>query len=313
MFGYVTANKPEMKIREFARYRGFYCGLCRTLKKKYGRLGQMTLTYDMTFLVLLLTSLYEPATEEARRRCLIHPGKRQYMLTNEASAYAADMNILLSHDHFKDDWEDERKLSGLLGMKAFSRKRRRVAAKYPRQAEAVESSLAELARRERENCADIDAAAKPFGTLMAELFVWREDAFQDILRQFGFYLGKFIYLMDAVMDLEQDRRKGCYNPILAAREMVAGGEMPAHTRKPENEGTGAMPACPRKPENEKEAFHEKLQEMLDNTLKMAIIEFEKLPCEQDLAVLRNILYEGIWTKYNQKKTEAKAEAGERAL
>ena len=293
MFGYVTANKPEMKIREFARYRGFYCGLCRALKKKYGRLGQLTLTYDMTFLVLLLTSLYEPATEETRRRCLIHP--------------------------------DERKLSGLLGMKAFSRKRRRVAAKYPRQAEAVDSSLAELARRERENCADIDAAAKPFGTLMAELFVWREDAFQDILRQFGFYLGKFIYMMDAVMDLEQDRRKGCYNPFLAAHMRKPGNEKkafdegtratPDDTRKPGNErkafdeGTRATPDDTRKPENGEKAFDERVGAMLDNTLKMAIVEFEKLPCEQDLAILRNILYEGIWTKYNQKKTEA----GERAL
>ena len=106
MFGYVMANKPEMKIKEFARYKGFYCGLCRTLKKRHGRKGQMTLTYDMTFLVILLSSLYEPATEEAKKRCLVHPAKKQYMLWNEVSDYAADMNILLTHDHFQDDWLD---------------------------------------------------------------------------------------------------------------------------------------------------------------------------------------------------------------
>ena len=64
MFGYVTANKPELKIREFARYKGYYCGLCHTLLENHGRRGQMTLTYDMTFLVILLSSLYEPKEEE---------------------------------------------------------------------------------------------------------------------------------------------------------------------------------------------------------------------------------------------------------
>ena len=54
MFGYVMANRPELKIREYDRYRAYYCGLCRALKKEYGLLGRLTLNYDMTFLVMLL-------------------------------------------------------------------------------------------------------------------------------------------------------------------------------------------------------------------------------------------------------------------
>ena len=64
MFGYVTVDKPELKVREFYRYKGYYCGLCRSLNEEYGLRGRMTLTYDMTFLVLLLTSLYECKIEE---------------------------------------------------------------------------------------------------------------------------------------------------------------------------------------------------------------------------------------------------------
>ena len=104
---------------------------------------------------------------------------------------------------------------------------------------------------------------------MAELFVWKEDPLQQILRMFGFYLGKFIYIMDAYMDLEEDRRKNCYNPLLE--------------------------------EYGKEAWEDRVHEILDGTLRMAAAEFEKLPCEQDLAVLRNILYEGVWTKYERKR------------
>lgn len=127
MFGYVTANKPELKIREFARYKGI---LCWTVSYTFGKPlaggGQMTLTYDMTFLVILLSSLYEPKEEEMRKRCLIHPAKKQYMIQNEVSFYASDMNILLTYDHLKDDWEDERKISGFLGMKVFAAKRKRL-------------------------------------------------------------------------------------------------------------------------------------------------------------------------------------------
>lgn len=273
MFGYVTANKPEMKVREFARYKGYYCGLCRRLHKKHGRLGQMTLTYDMTFLIILLSSLYEPKEEETKKRCLIHPGRKQYMIYNEISDYAADMNILLTHDHFQDDWEDERKFSGFVGMKAFGRKKKKIVKGYPRQAKIIDESLKELARLEKENCTDIDAIARPFGNLMGELFVWQEDAFQHILRQMGFYLGKFIYIMDAYMDVVDDKKKGCYNPFMQ--------------------------------ESEKEGFEERVRQILDGTLRMAIAEFEKLPCEQDLAILRNILYEGVWTKSERKQRDDK--------
>lgn len=269
MFGYVTANKPELKIREFARYKGFYCGLCRRLHQRHGRRGQITLTYDMTFLVILLSSLYEPATEEEKRRCLIHPAKKQYMLHNEISDYAADMNILLTHDHLKDNWEDERRISGLVGMKAFARKKRRIEKQYPRQARVIADSLDRLAEMERQSCRDIDAVARPFGELMAELFIWREDAFQNILRSMGFYLGKFIYIMDAYMDIEEDKKKGCFNPFLE--------------------------------EAEQKNFDGRVREMLDGTLRMAIAEFEKLPCEQDLPILRNILYEGVWSAYERKQ------------
>ena len=59
MFGYVTICEPELKVKDFKAYKACYCGLCKSLKEYYGSLGQLTLTYDMTFVILLLTSLYE--------------------------------------------------------------------------------------------------------------------------------------------------------------------------------------------------------------------------------------------------------------
>ena len=115
MFGYVTANEPELKMKEYYKYKAYYCGLCRTLKQKYGFLGQLTLTYDMTFLVMLLTSLYECETKREAHRCKVHPVKKQQMLMNEFSEYAADMNIILVYHHLVDDWKDEGSRAGQFG------------------------------------------------------------------------------------------------------------------------------------------------------------------------------------------------------
>ena len=112
MFGYVVMNKPEIKFKDFDMYRSFYCGLCRELKERYGLSGQITLTYDMTFVILLLSGLYEPPTKKGSTRCIVHPVRRQPVRKNAITEYAADMNIFLTYYKCKDDWNDEKKHSG---------------------------------------------------------------------------------------------------------------------------------------------------------------------------------------------------------
>lgn len=261
MFGYVTANKPELKMREFGRYKAFYCGLCRRLGKNNGAVSRLTLSYDMTFLILLLSSLYEPEEQQERHRCLIHPGKKQWMIYNQITDYASDMNVLLSCYHFQDDWEDERSIAGFCGAKVFAGRAKKIAGQYPRQAKVIREQLGRLAELEQKGITEPDAISRPFGELMSELFVYREDAFQDILRSFGFYLGKYIYLLDAFMDLEKDLKKGSFNPFRESTDI--------------------------------KDFEESVRQMLEGTIRQAVAEFEKLPLEQDLPILRNILYEGV--------------------
>lgn len=271
MFGYVMANKPELKIREFDRYKGFYCGLCRRLGETNGTISKVTLTYDMTFLILLLSSLYEPEETEEMHRCVIHPAKKQRMIYNEITDYASDMNVLLSYYHFLDDWEDERSKKGLFASRLFRGRAKKIVAKYPRQAEKIREKLFRLSELEQQGVTEPDEIGRPFGELMAELFVYREDAFGDILQRFGFFLGKYIYLLDAYMDLDKDRKNQSFNPFLAMSE-------------------GAD-------------FEETVCQMLDGTMRSAIVEFEKLPLEQDLSILRNILYEGVKIPLMKRENE----------
>ena len=108
MFGYVVVNKPELKFREFDVYRAYYCGLCHSLSKRHGLSGQLTLSYDMTFLVILLSSLYEPEHSVTSKRCIVHPLKRQSIISSEFTDYVADMNVILSYFKCLDDWHDDR-------------------------------------------------------------------------------------------------------------------------------------------------------------------------------------------------------------
>lgn len=267
MFGYVTVCEPELKVKDLKKYRAYYCGLCRTLKEDHGFMGQMTLTYDMTFAVILLSSLYETTTKHEEHRCKVHPAKRQHMLQNEITSYAAAMNVLLAYYHMEDDWQDDRKVSSLMTKSLIQGKAKKIIEKYPRQSEIIRKSLKELGECEHENSMDIDRAAGCFGRLMAELFVWKEDIWEKTLRKMGFYLGKFIYLMDAYEDLPEDRKKNRYNPL---KELA---------KRPDYEA--------------------QMEQILRMMIAESTVRFEQLPCLVDVDILRNILYDGVWNHYNK--------------
>lgn len=275
MFGYVVAHKPELKMKEFYKYKAYYCGLCKVLREKYGFLGQVTLTYDMTFLVMLLTSLYESETKQEEHRCVVHPAKKQKMLYNEITEYAADMNIILTYYKLLDDWKDESSKLGLVGLRLLHKSYRELEKKYPEKCKVIRKCLSLLEECEKRGEENIDITARYFGKLMGELFVYKNDVWEKTLRNMGFYLGKFIYIMDAFDDVEKDLQKDNYNALI--------------------------------PLYKEEDFEEKCAEMLNFILAECTSQFEKLPCVEDAEILRNILYAGVWDKFDKKRKEKKDE------
>ena len=131
MFGYVTINKAELKVKDYDKYHAFYCGLCHALKKRYGRLGQFTLTYDMTFVTLLLTSLYEEKSVRMKEHCLVHPAAKHDIIYNRFSDYGADMNMLLTYYKLLDDWEDDRDYKALIMAGLLKKRCRRAVMENP--------------------------------------------------------------------------------------------------------------------------------------------------------------------------------------
>ncbi|MCD8361852.1 MAG: DUF5685 family protein [Lachnospiraceae bacterium] len=273
MFGYVTVHQSELKVREYETYRASYCGLCRSLKKRHGRIGQMTLSYDMTFIALLLTGLYEPQTRNGSGRCLAHPLYLHHYRENPYFDYAADMNVMFTWYKCLDDWHDERKVSRWFFAQVLRPKMKKIRRLYPEKAERVQKELSELSRLEQEGVCDVDQTAGHFGEIMAELFAYREDEWTQTLRRMGFYFGKFIYLMDAYEDIEDDLKHGRYNPLADLYR--------------------------------KDTFEEDAQEILKMMMAETSRAFEQLPILEDVEILRNILYAGVWTKYGQIRCSRK--------
>lgn len=278
MFGYVVMNKPEIKFKDFDLYRSFYCGLCRELREKYGIAGQISISYDMTFVLVLLSGLYEPPTRTGTTRCAIHPVKRQPVRKNEITEYVAAMNLLLTYYKCMDDWEDEHKVFRLAyarilemtGVKSNSRK----AFAYREKAEKIVQGLRQLSGLEKAGETDIDKMAGCFGHILEEIFAYRKDVWEPTLRRMGFYLGKFIYLLDAYDDVEEDEKKGNYNPFATL--------------------------------SQEEDFAEQVRSLLILMMAEACREFEKLPIIKYADILRNILYSGVWCRFEavtQKRKE----------
>jgi len=279
MFGYVTINPAELKEHSRNRYQAFYCGLCRTLMSRYGNLGRLTLSNDMTFLMILLSSLYEPEETAVKGRCLPHAIRQREAVRNELSGYCADMNIALAYHKCRDDWADDHSLAGAAQAKLLGKAYAQVEKRYPEKCAAIEKCLTDIGKLEQENCLEADAPANLTARLLGEVFVYRNDYWAVPMRTIGEGLGRFIYLMDAYDDLAADVKRKRYNPLLRYRD------------QPDFES------------------------LVLDSLTMVIAEctqaFELLPLVQDVEILRNILYSGVWMRYQQK--QAKLDHGKSKL
>ena len=229
----------------------------------------------MTFVILLLSGLYEPPTKKGSTRCIVHPVRRQPVRKNAITEYAADMNIFLTYYKCKDDWNDERSILGFAFGKLLEGKEKKSEKLWSKKVQTIVSCLDELSALEKENATDIDRVSGCFGRIMAEIFAYREDVWEPTLRRMGFYFGKFIYLLDAYDDVEEDVKKGNYNPF--SKDYIIKG------------------------------FDDRVKNMLMMMMAETCREFEKLPIIKYTDILRNILYSGVWCRFENVSGKRKKE------
>lgn len=220
MFGYIKPFEPELRVKELTAYKAVYCGLCGQLGRSFGPPARLSLSYDFTFFSMLYWAVNNDTPQVERRRCYVNPLKKHPICTEgEALVLGADVAIILLYykliDNIQDSsfpakagWGCLRPIVGQAHKKAALRR--------PEYETVIAKELARQLVVEQQGSADLDAAADPFAALLGGIFrLLSTDRQQSrVLERLGYLLGRYIYLCDALDDLEQDVRTNNYNPLV---------------------------------------------------------------------------------------------------
>lgn len=228
MFGYVKVDRMNLLGKEYEAYKGIYCALCRQLGRDYSLFARFILSFDCTFYAMLILSLSEETCSYTPGRCRFNPMKKCcYACTNtKALSMAAALSVSSAYFHLRDNLIDSpwyKRIGYRMLQPFFSRWRRKSRKKYPRIDEAVERMLDEQLEAERSPDTGIDAAADPTAKMLSTVCAMIPDEvklrssdtekIRRILKAFGYFLGRWIYLIDAADDYEKDIRRGNFNPL----------------------------------------------------------------------------------------------------
>lgn len=294
MFGFVVADAGALSEEEKERYRAVYCGLCLALRDRYGQLSRACLTYDLTFFVLLCNSLHEPVETQGASHCVMYPAPaapRPWARSTWID-YAADLSVALAYHKVLDDVADDGDLKARAAERLLAGAYERARACIPEQCAEIERAMAAIRAIEeagRSNADalsggagtacdspfsadatdavlafDPDAAAHEFGRMLGRLFAHNQGFWAETMEELGRGLGRFIYLMDAAVDFDDDAASGSYNPFVAL-------------------GSDA----------------EAVRATLALAAADAAAPYERLPLVQDAHLMDSILYSGVWAQFNK--------------
>ncbi len=257
MFGYVTPNMRTLNTTARKEYRAYYCGICNTLRKRYGKRARFILNYDTAFLYIILDSLAKKE-KHTFTRCPYHFGRRCECTKGEIADYVADVTVILSYLNLKDDVKDSNSLRAKFLLKLYHKPFKKAKRERKQLCEKIEAGLQELMQIEKSGETNADVPSGIFGDILGEVFAYNESA-----REFGYYLGKFIYLYDAVCDFKSDIKNKQYNPLILYR---------------------------------KHDFYTILTSVMGECCK----KYKSLDIKMHDDIISNVLYDGIWLKYFMK-------------
>ncbi len=270
MFGYVRPSEPRLSEEDKQRFRAAYCGLCRTLGERHGLSAPFILNYDFAFLSILL---WPPETGTVLHRpCLAHPVQgRDCFPQNPALELAADCSVILAWWQLQDALTDPGKgkgkyrlLSGLL-KNAYERTVRN----RPNFDRTTREQLERLRYLEQAGCPTMDEPADTFARLLSGVSdEVKEPVRRRVLQQFLYHLGRWIYLVDAADDLEDDFSSGSYNPLIRRFSLTNG------TLTEEAKETLAL--------------------SLDHSIRLMAAAFELWDFGVWAPVIRSVVYEGLF-------------------
>ena len=216
MFGYVVADKPNMLIKDYYAYRAFYCGICVGLGKRYGQLKRFLTNFDVAFLAAFLHGYKGKEPTFKNSACILSPfEKKPIAKSGPLMEKLCDVTVLLAYYKITDNVNDEGKGKHKALKRILSRSVKKAKKNEPEIFNVINECLADLTALEKQKCKVIDALCEPFAILLgktAELLCGKDENVYGLF----YNLGRWIYVIDAIDDLEKDFKDGSFNPLLNA-------------------------------------------------------------------------------------------------
>ena len=223
MFGYIRPYKPRIEICDYELYRSVYCGLCRELGS-FGITSRMTLSYDFAFLAILYMAVNETEISFDKKTCMAHPlKKREFVESCDALKFTAAAECISVYHKLKDDISDNefiKKSAAKTLLSGMKKPYKRAKELLPELAALTEEKMKLQKETEDKKTVSIDMAAEPTAAIMSAMAgeITSNPEKKRILMRMGYLLGRFIYLCDALDDMEDDYKSGGNNPLLQEEE-----------------------------------------------------------------------------------------------
>ncbi len=216
MYGYIIPDKPNMYIKDFTFFRAFYCGLCKSIGGKCGQIARLSTNYDMTFFNILMHNILGKEVEIASEACILNPVKKKPIVkTDSLTEQIVGINTLMFYYKVEDDFVDGDKARAIALAPIVKPKAKKARKNMPEIDKILKKGFSDLRVMEQANETSIDKVSEPFSIIIADVAkIIVGDKFNDYIYNLCYNLGKWVYLMDALDDIDDDFKDKRYNPFL---------------------------------------------------------------------------------------------------
>lgn len=273
MLGYVKAFKPEMKMKDYELYRGIYCSLCRALGRNYSPIAQLFLSYDFAFAAVLRLAAAEEGCSFSKKRCPYNPAKKCMICSKKQELdFCSHALVITVYYKVIDNLCDKDLKSKLVAALIYPiiwlmhRKAARLAPDVDR---IIGESMKRQADIESEKDVCLDQAAHESAHALGGVIACGfEGKRKNSLYTLGYMIGRYVYILDATDDLEDDIKSGSFNPFKAEYINI-------------------------KDEKTRKEFSERVRGMLNLTQSEALEALDALEMKRFEDILENIVLEGL--------------------
>lgn len=217
MFGYVIPDKLNMYVKDFYTYKAYYCGLCKSIGKSCGQCMRLTTNYDVTFLDMLTHSMLDKVNEFRNETCILSPFKKKTIAVgDEITKKVVDVNTLLSYYKLIDDDIDNKSVAkSVVRVTVIESKYKKAKRNLSQLDEYYAKQYKKLFELERQKIGGIDVFAEPFSLMLKETVkTLLGDKSNAFVEEMMYFLGKWIYIIDAIDDVDKDFKNNEFNPFL---------------------------------------------------------------------------------------------------